>query len=449
MRILVVYIALAFSTSLDAQITESQLQNLQSFINSEIADQKASGVSITIHTQGDTHTQHFGYSNFELQKPITDDIRLFSASTSKVIAAAAVLKLEFEGKLEVEDPIGKYVNGLHPEIARLRIIDLISHMSGLEDFTVDFGDSGPAKHISFSQKLDDGDFYTKPGEAFSYSNPGYNMLGALIESVTGMGFNDAMKSLIFAPLEMNASTFRADELNRDMIATGYHSRGGDLIAYNRLPDDAEGRVSGFLLTTSQDMTKFLLWLMDAENPIHDKVLQTLVSEEMTGSSWTYGYGLFKWTQCDEEVYWHTGGMPGYRANILFHPVKKYSMVILSNGENLNRSEILKLGLSDILGADCESGSGSEQKLTNFNEAEIENLIGDYRQNIGMRISLFKHNSTFKASVNGQQFDVKKNELGQLVMLQNSEVSRTYGIRFDETGKANYILYWVRSYPRVD
>src|SRR5690349_15062614 len=136
-----------------------------------------------------------GVADMRTGKPLTPRHRFRIASHSKSFTASGVMLLREQGKLGLDDPIGRYVGGLHKDLAKARIGELLSHGAGVVRDGADAGqflDRRP--YLSRAELLDE--LAKKqpldPGVQLKYSNHGYGLLGILIEEITGTTYTDWM-----------------------------------------------------------------------------------------------------------------------------------------------------------------------------------------------------------------------------------------------------------------
>ncbi len=259
-----------------------------------------------------------GYRHFESRARMQRDTLFRMASNTKPVVATAVMMLQEDGKLSIEDPVAKYLPSFDNEKSRgITIAQLLSHSSGLriseifypfkagEEISLQaavakFGETGPKE---------------KPGE-YSYSNAGYNTLGAVIEVVSGVPLEDFLRRRIYDPLGMSDTLNHADAAKLDRMATVYRgTRRGETVAFTKgwtpgdPPDYPVIRASGGMISTAVDYAKFLE--MFRNGGIHngtrllkeDSVKAMLVPRAKTGADTSYGLG---WMLFSNGVYYHSG-----------------------------------------------------------------------------------------------------------------------------------------------
>lgn len=160
-----------------------------------------------------------GLADLATGTPVTTKTRFDMASVSKQFTATAILMLQREGELSVQDPIANYVDGLPDWGATITLDQLIHHTSRIPDYWVALDDIG----IGFSDAADQTvtldairrEVDLEPGDGFLYSNSNYVLLAAVVERVSGQSLADFLKARIFDPLGLDmvlAPTLHAPDI---------------------------------------------------------------------------------------------------------------------------------------------------------------------------------------------------------------------------------------------
>lgn len=185
------------------------------------APENAPGCAVGVSFEGETvFRKAFGMAELEHKVPITVDSIFESGSVAKQFTAAALVLLEIDGKLDIDDPVRKYIPELPDYGAPLTIRHLLNHTAGLRDWGAVMGISGVGRgerivrqdyaiHVITKQK--NLDFV--PGAEYSYSNSGYQLASEIVERVSGMSLPDFTKKRLFDPIGMKDTSWR-DEYDR-------------------------------------------------------------------------------------------------------------------------------------------------------------------------------------------------------------------------------------------
>ena len=168
------------------------LDYLPQWLDLQLERYRQPGCSVAIARGGETVAElALGVADMRNNRRLTPRHRLRIASHSKTFTAAGVMLLREQGQVGLDDPIGRYVDGLHKDLARARIGELLSHSAGV---TRDGPDAGQfldrRPFLSRAELL--ADLRAKPpleaGVQLKYSNHGYGLLGLMMEQVTGTDY---------------------------------------------------------------------------------------------------------------------------------------------------------------------------------------------------------------------------------------------------------------------
>ena len=216
------------------------------------------GAALAIVRGGQTvKTAAYGMANLERHTPATPQTVFEIGSVTKQFTAAAILLLAQEGKLAVDDKISRHLKGTPASWSGITIRQLLTHTSGLKNYT---GLDGfeLARHLTQAQfiaQIAAHPLDFAPGEKWSYCNTGYNLLGYIIENVSGKSYGEFLQQNIFAPLGMTATARREPGANLPLRASGYETnRAGQFIV--RDPDLTDVFSAGALVSTVGDLAKW-------------------------------------------------------------------------------------------------------------------------------------------------------------------------------------------------
>lgn len=284
--------------------------------------------------------QAFGMANHEWNIPNTTDTKFRIASVSKQFCTMLVMQLVQEGKVKLDDTISKHLTYYREDTGdKITLHHLMSHQSGIKDFTSSFDYRGVISRLSFPPdefiKLHcSGDLANEPGTIYSYCNAGYCILGRIIEKVTRKSFQQNLQERIFQPLGMRNSGF---DLNQNVIkkrASGYTYGPFGLENAAFINMGSTPGASGALYSTVEDM---FLW---------DRALYTdqLLKKE-------YRDLMFTPNRDVPEVK-AAGGRPqsnygyGWQIYSRKHPVTKRSTKIINHGGAINGFRAMENRLVD-------------------------------------------------------------------------------------------------------
>lgn len=268
----------------------------------------------------------YGMANYE-ENIHNEPYSVFAiGSLSKSFTAAAIMQLQEKQLLNVDDPISKYIDG-HERGDDITIHHLLTHTSGLIRSGLMYGLNGVSlkENIEYINRAS---LLFEPGEDYSYSNAGYNILAAIIEKVSGKSYNDYIRDNIFIPLEMNTSRCGIDDSYGDNQSIGYRILTGDPM---KLPMFNFSKLlgSGNIYSTVEDLYKFDRALYS------DKLLSKESLDNMfkSYSDSNYGYGWGVAERFGHKEVSHNGHIDGYYSSILRYPDDDYVLIFLTNNSD--------------------------------------------------------------------------------------------------------------------
>jgi CubicO group peptidase (beta-lactamase class C family) len=260
----------------------------------------------------------------------TKETRFYLASVSKPYAAAVAHHLVDEGRLDLRAPISRYLSGLPPWGDTVTTRQLLTHTSGIRDFTDVAGWSDTANAGDFIQRALALPLLFPPGARSDYSNTNYALVEEILDRITGLPYAQAASALVLRPLGLSETQFACATTARNELAQGYRLRRDTLRTVARpRPDHYPDAVAG-LCSTAQDVARFftqvLVGRLLADSsaaamhtaPLHDEVEATFgeglgVSRELTGEIWS-----------------HSGGGPGVSTEVAIWPADSLVVVVLTN-----------------------------------------------------------------------------------------------------------------------
>ena len=295
----------------------------------------------------------YGLAQLEPKRAAKPSMRYAVGSISKEFTATAILLLQEQGKLSVDDPAKKWVPDLGGPAGDASIRSLLSHTSGIRDFwpqDYDFPDilrPVEAKDIIARWANQPLDF--KTGTQWQYSNTGYTVAGVIAERVSGQPLFALMRAHIFEPLQMTSvHDFDVARLP-DGDATGYMR-----YALGPLrPAAKEGRgwlfAAGQLAMTASDLARWDIALIE-HRVLNAASYRDLTTEIMLDKGVGSGYalGLDVKLDSDRRVLEHGGEVGGFTAMNRIFPDDGIAVVVLTNEDATNASETIADDLSELL-----------------------------------------------------------------------------------------------------
>ncbi|MCU7494108.1 MAG: serine hydrolase [Ignavibacteria bacterium] len=279
----------------------------------------------------------YGMANIEWNIPNTPDTKFRLGSITKQFTSMLIMQLVEKGKINLDGKITDYLPYYRKDTGdRITIHMLLTHTSGIPSYTSqpDFGKTSRMyyKPDDFIKEKCSGDLEFEPGSKIEYDNSGYFILGAIIEHVTGMSYEEALKENILGPLGMKNTGYDHPERIIPKRASGYDRRAGNF-KNTEFIDMSLPYAAGALYSTVEDL---LVW---------DKALQTdkLLSPElkkkmfhgyMKMGDMYYGYGWMIGKKIHGRdslgVIVHGGGINGFNTLNLMIPEAGQYVILFSN-----------------------------------------------------------------------------------------------------------------------
>lgn len=339
----------------------------------------------------------YGLANVEHEVQNTPQTKFRLGSITKQFTAMAVLILQEQGNLSVDDLVTKHVDGCPDAWKDVTIHHLLTHTSGIPSFTSlpEYPASMPLPS-SPKQTLDrvrEMPLELTPGEKFAYSNSGYVLLGQIIEKVAGKPYEKFLPEVIFEPLGMKDTGYDFPAPIVPRRAAGYR-RIGDQVANAAYLDMTIPHAAGALYSTVEDLHRWSVALDEG------KLISSGAYEKMyTPAKGNYAYGWILDKQFGRKRIGHGGGINGFSTYIGRFPEEKLCVVVLSNMEGSPPAAIAG-GLAAIaLGEKYDLPK--ERKFVSVDEKILNTLIGEYELRPGFVLTITRDGDRLYGQATGQ------------------------------------------------
>jgi D-alanyl-D-alanine carboxypeptidase len=275
----------------------------------------APGAIVYVRTPTGTRTGVAGYANRDAHVLMRAADRYRIASVTKAFVSVLILQLEAEGKLDIDDPVEKYLPGVVPNGSAITLRELMNHTSGLFNYTDDsaFVDD---PITNFSRAWTPPEILAlafahppnfAPGTNWSYSNTNYIVLGLVVETVTGELLGQVLQERIFTPLPLTSTSFPLTiQLAPDFVHGYIKLPGSPLIDITPGLNPSWGWAAGGIVSNASDVTTFYRALFTR------KLLPAAQLDEMetaTPAAGTYGLGIVNTFPACGRAFTHTGDLP--------------------------------------------------------------------------------------------------------------------------------------------
>lgn len=332
---------------------------IDAYVKEEMAASHIPGLSLAVVHRGRTvRTGVYGLADVELEAPVRPQTRFAVASMTKSFTAAAILLLEDDGKLRLDDPVGRYLGPLPESWNAITVRHLLTHTSGIKDHYFDFPFYAPVPALSSTNRrleftdeeivraLSEAPLNFVPGERYAYSGSGYVLLGQIIGKVTGRPYGELLQERIFRPLGM--SDTRLIDLGEIIPgrASGY-GRGDDALrngGYTGQTFSAAADVA--MLTTAVDLARWFEALMS--DPRWKRILARMATPATLSDGGplavpfggSHGLGWHLSTYKGEPEGGHDGSfMTGFTSSMVHLPRRELGVIVLTNQHAANAKRI--------------------------------------------------------------------------------------------------------------
>ena len=316
----------------------------------------------------------YGSANLEWDIPDSPQTKFRLGSLTKQFTAAAILLLEERGKLRTDDLVAKYLPDAPAGWAKITIANLLTHTSGIPNFTSfpDYSttEATPTTPEQLVARFRDKPLNFQPGEKWEYSNSGYVLLGYLLEKISGQRYQDFVRDNLFAPLGMTESGYDSHAAIILHRASGYTPGANGPVNAGYI-DMSIPFSAGGLYSTTEDLLRWEQGLFGG------KVLSAASLKKMTTPFKSdYGYGLMVGTAHGYTVIEHGGGIEGFNTQLAYDPDRKLAVIVLGNLNGGAPDEIARQLMSLLHGEKVVLPS--ERKEITVSTDVLRQYVGTYQ-----------------------------------------------------------------------
>ncbi len=336
-------------------LTKDEGLKIEKFIEENMNEGKIPGLSVTIVKDDKTvYQKGFGYSDIDEKKLVTSQSLFEIGSNSKAFTALGILNLEKSGQIKLKDEVTKYIPWLTVKYKDKKVPITIEHLlyqtSGIPFKTIDkIPVSNESNALEETVKTLVGiELDSEPGKKFQYATINYDVLGLVVEKVTGKTYENYIEEAVLKPMGLkNTYLFKNEAINENM-ASGYK------IGYLKqqlyeAPVYRGNKPAGYIISNGEDMAKWLKIQMGTMNELKlDKDIIKKSQEanrgvSAIGSEVFYASGWFIYPKGQVS---HGGNNPNYSSFIIFNAKDKVGVAVLSN-TNSTYVQNIGLGINKI------------------------------------------------------------------------------------------------------
>jgi CubicO group peptidase (beta-lactamase class C family) len=346
---------------------------LDQVASSHTADNAFMGTVLVVEGDRVLLDKGYGMADLEWGNANAPDVKFRLGSLTKQFTAALVLQLQDEGKLKIDDPVSKYLPDAPAAWAKITLAELLGHTSGIPSFTglKEFRTWSLSPHTTEEELalFRDKPLDFEPGSKFDYSNSNYEVLGAVVEKVSGKKYGDLLRERIFDPLDMKDTGLDTDELILPRRAQGYMP-GKSGLALARSESMTVPWAAGSIYSTTGDLLKWEHGLFGG------KVISAESLKQMTTpGKGNYGLGVFVRNQDGLEVVDHGGGIEGFNTQLTYVPERRIAVIVLSNVNGAAPAAMGNQLLDVVLGKPVVLAS--ERKAVPIEKSALAKFVGTY------------------------------------------------------------------------
>ncbi|MFD4182687.1 serine hydrolase domain-containing protein [Rhodococcus sp. NPDC058514] len=336
-------------------------QRLDAAIEATMAQTSVPGTIVGVWGPDGNYVKAFGVADKDTRAPMQTDFYSRIGSLTKTFTATGVLQLVDEGKVGLDDPISKYIDGV-PAGDQITIRQLARMQSGLANYSESDAFqkaffANPRANFTPQQVL--GYAFAEPatfppGQGFQYCNTNYTLLGLVVEKVSGLSLPDYVQQKILDPLRMERTVFPTTNAFPEPHAQGYTVQTADgKEAAATDWDPSWGWAAGAMISTLDDLHTWGPALATGTLLKPETQAQRLETVSIPGHAADIGYGLGIF----DVAGWigHNGSLPGYQTVTVYLPEKQTTLVIMTNTDEAYQgtepSTLLGTAITEVISPD--------------------------------------------------------------------------------------------------
>jgi len=379
----------------------------------------------------------FGNANLELNVPMQPGMIFRIGSITKQFTAVAILQLEEQGKLSLQDEITKFIPEYPTHGYKITVEHLLTHTSGIKDYTamkewtgeMQRKDMTPKEIVDFfkDQPID-----FEPGTKFQYDNSGYILLGYIIEKVSGEPYAQYLENHIFKPLGLKNTSYEKTTFILKNRVAGYSKADSGFSNASYL-SMTQPYSAGSLLSTVDDLYTWTKGVRSGKIIKLQTFEKAIVPYKLNDGSFTsYGYGLVIGDVFGSQAIWHNGGINGFHSCGIYLPKEDVFVGIFSNCDGISPDN-----------AAFKMAAVASGKMPVLKEISLDTLIlkkytGVYENpEKEQRLITFKGGKLFSQRSGGQQFLLAPYAANKFFY---NEGMACYEFQSDKDGKVTAVFF---------
>jgi CubicO group peptidase (beta-lactamase class C family) len=380
------------------QLSDNDRLKIEEFIDKQMEKGKIPGISLVV-VQGDKtiYQKGLGYSDIKSQKPVTSKSLFELCSNSKAFTALGILNLQKNRQIKLDDPVIKYIPWLkmkyQGKVALITIEELLYQTSGIPEKTISkIPISNDDKALEETVKtLINVELDSEPGKRFQYATINYDVLGLIIEKVTGVTYEKYLEENIIKPMGLNNTYLYKNETVNEYMAQGYKIEFLKPRLYDA-PVYRGNKPAGYIISNAEDMAKWLkiqMGTFDGSKFNKDLIEDSHKPKKELDSGLYYASGWYVHTK-DDVVIYHPGRNPNYSSFIVYNPEKKIAVAVLSN---INSSYVSAIG--DGIYGMLQGKDYNRDIMDSYKSADVISILIICIANLMLLITLYFIHKAFR------------------------------------------------------
>jgi len=317
-------------------ISQAKIEKIEQFVNTQMKRAKIPGLALSIVKENKTvYQKGYGFSDIKKREPASPSTLFEMASATKFFTGLAILQMEEKGLINLNDPVDKYLPWLKLKYRGQEITLTINHLlhqsTGLQYYET-LSAIPPSKKDDALENavrtLVGKELRSAPGERYTYTSIAYDILGLIIQKVSGQSYEEYMKQNFFKPLQLENTFFSREEAREKCLATGYKICFGKPSAYNA-PMYRGNTPAAYAISNVEDLARWLKIQMGTieVNEFRGELIDKshVPSTEFNSPNYAAGWLVFP----NLHLIMHSGLNPNYSSFVGFGD-DKIGVAVLTN-----------------------------------------------------------------------------------------------------------------------
>lgn len=374
----------SYSLIAQTETDQNSYKNIYEKIESLFDKADIPGLSFVLVDENNTYTKNWGYADKKNKIPVTSKTLFELGSASKAFSALAILKLEEDSLISLDDEVSKYIPWFkvfyNKKEVQITLRDLLHHTSGIPTETV--SKIPPGEEDNMLEKtvrvINNLELKSFPGVRYEYATINYDILGLIIEEISNMSFEEYLQKNILLALSLESTSVGTPV--HENFSKGYKISFSSPMEY-QAPRYRGNNPAGYVISNAEDMGKWLKYQLFLDTNSFEKIIKKSHLPDLTvppNRFSSYASGWFVELYGDPKVY-HGGLNPNFSSFVGFLPDKKIGIAILSNSNSSYTAYLGDIILKALNGEDIseipEPGQGLDKAFSLITYILITILIG--------------------------------------------------------------------------